>query len=320
MPGRPIAPTAMTEKVRHKFRKEFLYYCAVLLLAVARVIPARLIFAIGTFGGWCAYYLLRRERRRTLANLALAYGQVKSAAERTRIARAVFVNLGRNLSEMALYPRLDDEQFRQLVTMEGKEIIDRELRKGKGVLIITGHIGNWELFPSYIIMSGYRGGVVARRAYYEKYERLLLRLRRSKGFRVFYRDGSPREVLRTLRNNEIIGILADQDVRKLDGVFVDFFGIAAYTPTAPVVIAMKSGAPLVPARIVREGRRHTILIEEPIVLRTTGDRKSDLVYNTQQWSRCIERFIRAHPEQWVWMHRRWRTRPEDVEGREAHGA
>ncbi|MCX6338368.1 MAG: lysophospholipid acyltransferase family protein [Candidatus Aureabacteria bacterium] len=309
----------MAEKVKHKFRKEFLYYCAVALLAVARVIPARVIFAIGTFGGWCAYYLLGRERRRTLANLALAYRQEKSAAERARIARAVFVNLGRNLSELALYPRLDDAQFRQLVTMEGKEIIDRELRKGKGVLIITGHIGNWELFPSYIIMSGYSGGVVARRAYYEKYERLLLGLRRSKGFRVFYRDESPKAVLRTLRNNEIIGILADQDVRKLDGVFVEFFGIPAYTPTAPVLIAMTSGAPLVPARIVREGRRHRILVEEPIVLRATGDRKSDLVYNTQQWSRCIERYIRARPEQWVWMHRRWRTRPEDVAGRAGAG-
>jgi len=318
-PGRSIAHTAMAEKVKHKIRKELLYYCAVVLLAVARVIPARAIFAIGTCGGWCAYYLLRRERRRALANLALAYGQEKSATERIRIARAVFVNLGRNLSELALYPRLDDAHFSRLVTMEGRETIDRELRKGKGILIITGHIGNWELFPSFIIASGYSGGVVARRAYYEKYERLLLGLRRSKGFRVFYRDESPKEVLRTLRNNEIIGILADQDVRKLDGVFVDFFGITAYTPTAPVLIAAKSGAALIPARIVREGRRHRICIEEPIVLRATGDRESDLLYNTQQWSDCIERYIRAHPEQWVWMHRRWRTRPEDVAGRKAPG-
>lgn len=305
----------MEKKIKHKFRKELLYYCAVGLLAVSRVIPARVLFAIGTACGWCAYYLLRRERLKTLDNLALAYGREKSAVERNRIARAVFVNLGRNLSELALYPRLDDERFLHLVTMEGREILDREFKKGKGVLIITGHFGNWELFPSFIIASGYSGGVIARRAYYEKYERLLLGLRRSKGFRVFYRDESPREVLKTLKNNEIMGILADQDVRKLDGVFVSFFGIPAYTPTAPVLIAMKSGASLVPGRIVREGRRHCIRLEEPITLRSTGDRESDLVYNTQQWSDCIERYVREHPEQWVWMHRRWRTRPGDVAGR-----
>ena len=302
----------MSKKIKHKFRKDFLYYCAVVLLTVSRAIPARMLFAIGTAGGWCAYYLLKRERHKTLANLALAYGREKSAAERIRLARAVFVNLGRNLFELALYPRLDDAHFLQLVTMEGREILDRELRKGKGVLIITGHIGNWELFPSFIIASGYSGGVVARRAYYEKYERLLLGLRRSKGFRVFYRDESPKEILKTLRNNEIIGILADQDVRKLDGVFVNFFGIPAYTPTAPVLIAMKSKASFIPGRIVREGRRHCIRLEEPLTLRSTGDRESDLSYNTQQWSGCIERYIREHPEQWVWMHRRWRTRPEDV--------
>ena len=95
-------------------------------------------------------------------------------------------------------------------------------------------------------------------------------------------------------------------------MFVNFFGIPAYTPTAPVLIAMKSKASFIPGRIVREGRRHCIRLEEPLTLRSTGDRESDLSYNTQQWSGCIERYIREHPEQWVWMHRRWRTRPEDV--------
>jgi KDO2-lipid IV(A) lauroyltransferase len=302
----------MAEKIKHKFRKDFLYYGAVALLAVARLLPARLLYALGTGGGWCAYHLLRRERRKTLANLALAYGEEKNAAERARIARGVFVNLGRNLMELALYSRLTEQNMHQLVSMEGKEIVDRALAGGKGALVITGHIGNWELIPTYFLAIGYTGGVVARRIYYEKYERLLFRLRKSRGFRVFYRDESPKEVLRTLRNNEVVGILADQDVRKLDGVFVDFFGIPAYTPTAPVLIAMKSGAPLLPSRIVREGRRHRILIDEPLPLRVTGDRQADLVYNTQLWSMSIERYIREHPDQWVWMHRRWRTRPDDV--------
>ena len=302
----------MPRKVRHRFRKDLLYYAAVGLLAAARVVPARLLFALFSGAGWCAYHLLRRERRKALDNLAAAFGGEMTAAERARIARGVFVNQGKTMAELALSPRMDSAALHRLVSMEGREIIDREKRKGKGIIIITGHLGNWELIPAFFSSVVLHGGVVARRVYYEKYERLLSRLRLSKGFRVFYRDESPRAILKTLKNNEVVGILADQDVRKLDGVFVEFFGRPAYTPTAPVLIAMKTGAPLIPARIVREGRKHRIVVDEPIPLRRSGDREADLVHNTQAWSRVIERYIREHPDQWVWMHRRWRTRPEDV--------
>jgi KDO2-lipid IV(A) lauroyltransferase len=302
----------VAKKINHRLRKEFLYYCAIVILSIARLVPLRLLFGLGTIGGFCAYYILRRERRKTLSNLALAYGNKKSKRERARIARAVFINLGRNLTELANYPKLNRKNIHLFVTMEGRDIVDRVLAKGKGIIIITGHIGNWELIPTYFAAIGYTGGVVARRIYFEKYDRLLARLRRSKGFRIFYRDESPKQILRTLKNNEVVGILADQDVRKIDGVFVEFFGRSAYTPTAPVLLAMKSGAALTPAYIIREGGRHRITVEEPFQLRSTGDKEGDLIYNTQQWSRSIERYIREHPEQWVWMHRRWRTRPENV--------
>ena len=302
----------MAKKIKHKFRKELLYYCAIVVLFIARFIPSSILYAVLGFFGWCAYYLLGRERRKTLANLALAYGKEKSESERARIARALFVNLGRNMAELAIYPRLNEKSIHRLVRMEGREILDRELRKGKGIIVITGHIGNWEFIPAYFLAIGYTGGVVARRVYYEKYDRLLAKLRRSKGFRIFYRDESPKQILKTLKNNEVLGILADQDVKKLDGVFVEFFGMPAYTSTAPVLIAMKSGASMVPARIIREGRRHRIVIEEPLSLRSTGDREADLICNTQLWTRAIERYIRKQPDQWVWMHRRWRTRPGDL--------
>lgn len=302
----------MVKRIKHKFRKDFLYYCARALLAVARLIPAACLYLMGSFSGWCSYYVLARERKKTLANLSLAFAGEKGESERKRIARGVFVNLGRNLAEFALYSRLDDSGIHGLVSMEGRDILDRVLAEGKGILIITGHIGNWELIPAFFIATGYSGGVVARRIYYDRYNELLFGLRRSRGFRVFYRDESPKKILRTLRNNEVVGILADQDVRKLPGVFVEFFGRQAYTPTAPVLIAQKSGAPLCPARIIREGRKHRIVIEEPLDLRSSGDKEDDLIHNTQLWSRAIERYIRERPDQWVWMHRRWRTQPEDI--------
>ena len=310
---------AEKKKIKHKLRKDFLYYCAAGALYLSRAIPASLLYWMGGFLGRCSYYILARERRKALANLAIAYGDSMSVRWRRRVARAVFANLGRNFAELALYPRLDSRNIHDMVRMEGKEIVDRALREGRGIIIITGHIGNWELIPAYFTALGYTGGVVARRVYYEKYDRLLVRLRRSRGFRVFYRDESPKPILRALRNNEIVGILADQDVRKLPGVFVDFFGRPAYTPTAPVLLAVKSGAPLAPARIIREGRRHRIVVEEPLPLRRDGDIRANLEYNTRLWSAAIERYVREHPEQWVWMHRRWRTTPADIARRKAAG-
>jgi KDO2-lipid IV(A) lauroyltransferase len=128
---------------------------------------------------------------------------------------------------------------------------------------------------------------------------------------VIYRDESPRKMLKTLKKNWIVGIVADQDVDSVDGVFVNFFGHQAYTPSGPVALARASGAVLLPVFIIREGDGHTIAIDEPIELRDTDDKEADLIYNTQKWSNVVESYIRKYPDQWVWMHRRWKTKNND---------
>ena len=125
---------------------------------------------------------------------------------------------------------------------------------------------------------------------------------------VIYRDESPRKILKVLKENRIVGIVADQDVESVEGVFVDFFGHPAYTPAGPAALARASGASLIPVLIMRENGKHSLVVEKPIELADTGDKEKDLVENTRRWSSVIESYIRKYPEQWVWLHRRWKTK------------
>jgi KDO2-lipid IV(A) lauroyltransferase len=135
-------------------------------------------------------------------------------------------------------------------------------------------------------------------------------LRKSKsGIKIVYRDDSPRKILEILRKNQLLGILADQDIDSVEGVFVNFFGKLAYTPVAPAKIAMASGAPLIPCFMIRKNNKFEFIIEEPIFVEKKGDRDEIVKHYTQKLSQLLESYIRKYPDQWVWMHRRWKTQP-----------
>jgi KDO2-lipid IV(A) lauroyltransferase len=182
-------------------------------------------------------------------------------------------------------------------------------------------VGAWEVLAAYLATRlGKPFHAIGRRLYFDRYNDLLVRIRRSAGVETVYQDAGARPLLEVLRENGAIGILADQDVARLDGVFVDFFGRPAYTPTGPAALARASRAGLVPFLITWKGRRHRVHVLPEVEMIRTRDRRRDLVTNTQAWSCAIEDFIRRHPEQWVWFHRRWRTRPPGSrEGMEAEG-
>jgi len=266
---------------------------------------------IGSILGVLAYYIVRKERLKTLANLRLAFGEEKSEEEIERIAREVFVNLGKNLIELVNFPKINKSNVDALIEDKGLGKIDKALRRGKGAIIMLSHFGNWELLGAYMTTKGYNGPVIARRLRFEKYDRLLNELRASKNIEVIYRDESPKKILKALRNNGIIGILADQDMDAVQGVFVDFFGKLAYTPVAPVTIAMATGARMLPCFLVRQGSKRAFVVEDPIELEITGNKQRDIMVNTQKWSKFLESYIRKYPSQWVWMHRRWKTRPAE---------
>jgi KDO2-lipid IV(A) lauroyltransferase len=280
------------------------------LRAVGAVLPLPAVRVLGRVLGSVAYGLLRAQRRLAHQHLAYGLGQTVSAAQRRRIARGVFRHLGQTAMEWLALPALSPQTLKQVVVGEGIAHVRQALAKGNGAIVVTAHLGNWELIPLYLRSLGFTGGVLARRLRYPEYEAFLIGLRGARGVPTFAR-GSVKEVARLLRANQIVGMLPDQDVDSLEGVFVDFFGHPAYTPVGPAALSLMTGAPILPCFAVRDGRRFRIVVEPPVAVDRAADRSQAVVTLTQAWTRVVESYIRRYPDQWVWMHRRWKTQPGD---------
>lgn len=261
--------------------------------------------------GECAFFLVGAQRKKALNNLRIAFGKEKSTDELRGIAKGVFRNLGENLFETLNASKLTPRNIDRYVRIKGLEIVDKALSQKRGFIVLSAHFGNWELLAGYFGLKGYPVNVLARRLRYEKYDDWINSLRKKMGVNVVMRDESAKTILKLLKEGQSIAILADQDISSLDGIFVDFFGHPAYTPTAPVILALTTAVPIIPMFIVRERDGHTIYVEEPLELEITGNRDTDIKVNTEKWSKVIESYIRKYPSGWVWIHERWKTKDED---------
>ena len=281
-----------------RVRREVRVRALILALPLLRYLPKGLGAALGML----AWYLTPRQRRLAREHLAIAFPE-KTEDERDRIGRRSFGNLGRAMLEAA---RGD---ARNVDLAAGDEAMLRAAQaEGKGVVVVTGHLDNWELFARRIAMLGLPCGTVAKEAQDPRLTALLKTSRESTGMRVFWR-GSPlaaRELIRFLKSGGILGILIDQDTR-VAGHFVPFFGRLAFTPRAAGDLAVRLGAPMIfgCARKVA-GNLHRIVLRR-IDAPRTGDRDQDSLALTAAATRAIEDEIRANPAGWVWMHPRWRT-------------
>ncbi len=268
--------------------------------------PYRLGVCAGGMLGFITYYLLPRERNRALTNLTQVYGE-KGLPWIRRTARRCFVHLGKALLEVML---MSPRRAEQVVDIEGLENLRKALDRGKGVVYVTGHIGNWELMAHRVALLN-EVSVIAAPIEPEQVNDMIVGLRAGMGVRTILRSrpGAARELIRTFRENRILGILIDQDT-DVEGAFVDFMGKPAWTPTAAASMAIKFGAPIVFGYIQRgKDDKHRIFIEGPLDLIDTGDAEKDIITNTAMLTKKIEDVIRKNPEQWVWMHRRWRRQP-----------
>ena len=294
-------------------KRYYIYYLGRVIVFFLAILPIQFGRRLADSAGRLSFAILKKTRKRALNNLRSAFPE-KSDAELEKIGKTVFCNLARNIIEVFNTYKLDKKNFPLWATLEGFDKLERELEKGKGVVLLASHVGNWELIPfCFKLAKDYPSTIIVRRVYFHKYDKLLEKMRGSRGVNIIYRDESPKKVLRALKRNEPVGLLADQDMASLDGIFVDFFGKPAYTTKAPALLAMASGAPLMPCFMIREKNRdrHRFIIQDPIELAKGPDKEENVRINTQRWSTAVEKFIRKHPDQWVWMHRRWKTRPED---------
>jgi len=293
--------------MKFKYRRYYLYYLGRVLAFIFYIIPLRVGLCIAGIMGRIASWALPRYRNIAIENLRFAFGREKTESQIRGIACKVFENLAKNAVELINFPKINEQNFDRIVKLENRQILDKAFEKGGGIIILTAHFGNWELLAAALRLAGYPGVTLGRKIYFDRYDKFLNRLRKIHDVNVIYRDESPRKMLKVLRENRILGIVADQDMDSAEGVFVDFFGHSAYTAVGPTVLARASGAALIPALIVRKNGRHSLVIEKPVELVDTGDKDKDLVENTRRWTSVIESYARRYPEQWVWMHRRWKT-------------
>jgi KDO2-lipid IV(A) lauroyltransferase len=287
------------------------------LIWAAGALPRRSALRLFSTLGALAFYLLPKARVTTEVNLSMAMPGL-SRAELRNVARQVWSALGKNCLDVLRFPRTGWDELEKLVRVEGLETLEEAVSRGRGVIAITGHIGSWEMLAAYFSMRGYPLSVLARPLRDDRLEALLDSLRRGKGMRPISRIANARPAYESLKKGDILGVLIDQDT-PVKGVFCDFFGRPAFTPAGPAYLAMRTGAAVVPMAIsMQSDGTHLVRILEPVdaAAKDGDDKDRRALEITAECTRSLERLIRYEPTQWVWMHERWKTRPEQpVAGR-----
>jgi Kdo2-lipid IVA lauroyltransferase/acyltransferase len=229
-----------------------------------------------------------------------------SDEEIERMVRRNFRHCGQTLAEFLAMPQWSSAEIAKRVELRGMHHLDAALSRGRGALLVTAHYGNWELMAARVVKAGYPVSVIARDADDPPTNALINWIRGACGYRVISRRNATRPALECLRRNEPLGILLDQNTVSGE-VYVDFFGHLAATATGPAILALRTGAPLIPLfDRRREDGTHVVELQPPLEWAPTGDRAQDVLRITAQLTHAIERQIRAEPSQWFWIHNRWK--------------
>ncbi|PIV05844.1 MAG: lipid A biosynthesis acyltransferase [Syntrophobacterales bacterium CG03_land_8_20_14_0_80_58_14] len=287
-----------------------------IILAGFRVIPTPLRRALFIGVSRMFHLLIPRQRLIATHNLRRAFPE-KSEGEILRIVQGVYRNMGIVAAEFFDIPRLTKENIAAQVETEGLENCWKALEKGQGLLLFSAHFGNWELEAAAAALLIKPAVVIYRPLDSPLLDHLVLRVRSATGNIPLAKEHAMRPMLRALKQNGILGILIDQNVDWYEGVFVDYFGRPACTTDGLALLALHTEAPVLPAYMVRlpDGRYRLVFGPEVEVIRT-GDRDADILANTQRFTKVIEQIVRRYPDQWLWVHQRWKTQPCQVPRKE----
>ena len=273
-------------------------------------LPRPIARAIGIALGLTVYAVHGRLRQVGLRNLTLAFPEMPER-ERRRLLRGEFISLGRQLAEVCLFPRYTRENVENIVVYSGFENFERAYARGKGVLFLTGHLGAWELSAFAHSLQGHPLSIVMRSLDNPYVDKLIQGYRTMHGNRTVDKDDFVRGLLSAMKAGETVGILMDTNMTPPQGAFVDFFGIPACTASGLARIALRTDAAVVPGFTVwdKKLRKYILHFDPAVELISTADNESDIVANTAKFTKVIEDKIRQYPDQWLWVHRRWKTRP-----------
>jgi KDO2-lipid IV(A) lauroyltransferase len=271
------------------------------------LLPENFSLWVGRQLGNVMYCLDVEHRKVAIQNLHIAFGQEKSEEEMRSIAKKNFQNLGMLAIEFFRIPRMDIETFKRKVEVEGLDEALQVFEKNRGALLLLGHFGNWELMAlmSKVIKKSIL--VIAKPIKQNPWiDGWINGIRKRAGLEVIPPKNASQKVIQALSQNQVVGILFDQRGRRSKGIWADFFGRKVPTTPGLAVMALKSGAPVLPVFMIRNGfHKHRLLIKKPLQLIDTGDINGDILANTQLFNHTLESIIREYPDQWFWIHRRW---------------
>ena len=292
--------------------KEWIAYAGVSsVVKLAGALPRSLARALAEGLARMLFTVTPKLRKTAQFNLKLAFPQWTDA-QREATIRGMVRSLGWMATEFARMPRYTREHIEEIIVLDGHENFLEGQRRGKGVLFLTAHMGAWELSSYAHAVYGYPLHYMARPLDNARLDGLVNRYRGLSGNAPIFKNESARLMLRILKDAGTVGILADQNTMREEGVFVDFFGVPACTTTGIARVALHTGAAVVPGYAVWDEslKKYRLRFEPPLELVRTGDAERDIVENTQRFAKVTEEIIRKYPEQWVWVHARWKTRPQ----------
>lgn len=278
-------------------------------------LPRRLARALGRAIGAMAFVLLGRLREVGRLNLRMALPEL-DLKERERILRGVYRQLGLQLAEFCQMPRYSAESASRIIQYDGLSNYLEARERGRGVLVLTGHLGAWELSSFYHSLMGYPMGMVIRRLDNPLIDAMVNRIRCMHGNRVLHKGDFARALIGEMRSGGTVGILMDTNMTPPQGVFVPFFGVLACTASGMARVARKTGAAVLPGFLLWEAKeqRYVLHFGEQLEVAATEDQEEDARVNTARFTAVIEAYVRCYPDQWLWMHRRWKTRPPGETG------
>lgn len=282
------------------------------LIKCCRAVPLTLRRGLFTVMALLYYHLFPRHRLIALHNLKCAFPE-KNMGEIITIAKGVYRNIAIVGAEFFNIPSLSKDNIADTMETEGLDNCREALKRGRGVLLFSAHFGNWELSAAALSLLLAPVVVLYRRLDNAFLDDLIFLVRASTGNMPLDKEKAMRQMLRSLQNNMIVGILIDQNMAQREGVFVDFFSRPACTTDAVAQLALRSHAVVIPAFTLRmpDGRYRLILGKEMEILET-GDWDSDIAVNTQNFTRVVEEMVRKYPDHWLWVHNRWKTKPWQV--------
>ncbi|MFH1778187.1 MAG: ELM1/GtrOC1 family putative glycosyltransferase [Candidatus Omnitrophota bacterium] len=296
--------------MKKNLQKDFLVYIsAKCVSAVIGILPYRITLFLGKLLGLLAFRLSRKKKRISYGNLRSAFCMKLPPAEIKKINRRLFIHLGMMVMEILQFPKLNRKNIEKYVEFQGYEKIDKALTFNKGVILLSAHFGNWELLPVATSIKGYEVVVLAKEQKMPRLNRLLNLYRQEKGCRIVPLGMAVREIIRSLKENKVVGMMADQGADK-NSVVVEFLGREVPVPQGVVMFAQKTKAKVLPLFIVRAGLKHKIIVEDELDVSYSGDIEVDTKKALEKFNALLEKYIYRYPEQWVWVYKRWKYSPQ----------